>query len=252
MTVHPSAAYLYLGHSEFYVSEKRARVVLEEESDEMVDRYVGSTLIDSVDALNQTFATARGRLWLVVDVDRLFNRYSPLFTQQIFAQMEMVNNSGGVPVFLSRPYPRPLAAQPPARLSANFGNLMELGGYSVDFAAIAPDGTLQLVLYWRPLVAQISKPFKVFVQIRNEQEQIIAQADHFIMQGLLTSTVLEQLVEQREWLRDSAILKMPASLPDGNYRLLVGLYDPDTLERVPLEADTSGENAAILERLTVP
>jgi hypothetical protein len=63
---------------------------------------------------------------------------------------------------------------------------------------------------------------------------------------------LAQQVERREWLRDSAALRMPATHPGGNYRLLVGLYDPDTLERVPLVADTSGENAVILERLTIP
>jgi hypothetical protein len=90
------------------------------------------------------------------------------------------------------------------------------------------------------------------VQLRDDREQIITQADHFVMEGLLTQPILTQLIEQDDWLRDSAELKMPDALPSGQYRLLVGLYDPDTFERVPLLADTSGENAAILERLSVP
>jgi hypothetical protein len=252
MTVHPSAAYLYLGRSDYYVAERRGRVLFDEDSDELVDRYVGSTLIDSVDALNKTLATAPGRLWFVVDVDRLFDSGDPLFTHQVFAQMDVLHNSGGVPVFHSHRYPRPVAAEPPVALSADFAGVMELGGYGVDFSAVAPDGTVQLALYWRPHTDQFSKPFKVFVQLRDDRDQIITQADHFPLGGLLTQSVLSRLIEQGAWLRDSVELKMPNALPSGRYRLMVGLYDPDTFERVPLAADASGENAAILERLSVP
>jgi hypothetical protein len=185
MTVHPSAAYLYLGHSDYYAAETRARVLMDDESDELVDRYVGSTLVDSVETLNAVLAeeAARGRLWFVVDRERLFRRYTPLFTQQVFAQMDIVHNQGGVPVFLSHPYPRPAPAQPPVMIEADFGGLM---------------------------------------------------------------------IEQNEWLRDSTGLVVPAGLAAGEYRLLVGLYDPDTFERVPLTADVSGENAVLLTTLRVP
>jgi hypothetical protein len=47
-------------------------------------------------------------------------------------------------------------------------------------------------------------------------------------------------------------LSLPQELPPGTYRLLVGLYDPDTLERVPIVADHSGEDAVILETVTIP
>jgi hypothetical protein len=57
---------------------------------------------------------------------------------------------------------------------------------------------------------------------------------------------------QGEWLRDTADLTVPQELPSGTYRLLVGLYDPDTFERVPLVADQSGENAVILETVSIP
>jgi hypothetical protein len=63
---------------------------------------------------------------------------------------------------------------------------------------------------------------------------------------------MAQLRAQHEWLRDSAELALPENLPSGPYRLLVGLYDPDTFERVPVIADTSGENAVLLETISVP
>ena len=251
MTVHPSASYLYLGRLDYYAAQRRARVLADEESEELVDRYVGAGVIDSVEGLNRALAQQQGRLWFVVDDDRLFKRYEPLFVQQVFAQMDVVHVTGGVPVFLSRPYPRPVPPEPPVVLSASFGNAIQLWGYSIDFSAVAPDGTVQLVLYWRPQTVQFSKPHKVFVQIRNEHDEIMTQADHFILEGMLTNAVLGQLKEQGEWLRDTADIHMPVGLPAGTYRLLVGLYDPDTFERVPVIADESGENAVILETVTI-
>jgi hypothetical protein len=251
MTVHPSAAYLYLGRSDYYATQATARVLVDEESEEVVDRYVGSELVDSVDVFNQLVAKEE-RLWFVVDTSRLFARYEPLFVQQVFAQMDMVYQAGGVLAFLSQPYPQPVPTEPSVLVNANFADLIELGGYSLDLTRVAPDRSVQLGLYWRPQTAQFAKVYKVFVQLRNEQEQTIAQADHYIFEGMLTGSALEQLRDQQEWLRDTADLTFPQGLPSGSYRLLVGLYDPDTFERVPVVADQSGENAVLLETVAVP
>lgn len=251
MTVHPSAAYLYLGRSDYYATQGTARVLRDEESEEVVDRYVGSTLVDSLDGLAEALSQSK-RLWFVIDTDRLITRYEPQFIQQIFAQMNVIHQAGPVLVFLSQPYPRPAPSEPAATLNANFSNLVELGGYSLNLAQIAPDRTVQLALYWRFQAAQISKPYKVFVQLRNEQGQNVAQADHFIFEGFLTGAMLEQLKDHREWLRDSADLTLPENLPPGGYRLLVGLYDPTNFERVPIINDASGENAVLLETISVP
>ena len=246
MTVHPSAAYLYLGRVDYYAAGERARVFYDEESEETVDRYVGATLIDSAEALNQVLAESAGRLWFVVDRKRLFGRYNPLFTQQVFAQMDVVHRGGGVFVFLSHRYPRPVPAQPTTEIWARFDDLVELGGYSVDWDAMTPDNSVPLVLYWRPLTADVPRPFKVFVQLRNGQDEIVAQADHYIFEGWLSVDVLRDLIGQEEWLRDGVQLTIPNPLPQGRYRLLVGLYDEVTGERVPVQADTSGENAVVL------
>jgi 4-amino-4-deoxy-L-arabinose transferase-like glycosyltransferase len=251
MTVHPSAAYLYLDRSDYYATQGTQRVLVDDESEEIVDRYVGSKLLDSVDALNEVLSED-GRLWFVVDTSRLSGRYELFFIQQVFAQMDVVYRAGGVLVFLSRPYPQPVPIEPPFIVNANFDNMIQLGGYSLDLETIAPDGTVQLGLYWRPLADQFTRVYKVFVQLRGDQDQIVAQADHFIFEGLLTGLMIDQHRDQKEWLRDTAHLNLPPALPSGTYRLLVGLYDPETLERVPIVADQSGENAVVLETVTVP
>ncbi|MEJ2556165.1 MAG: hypothetical protein P8186_08040, partial [Anaerolineae bacterium] len=151
-----------------------------------------------------------------------------------------------------RPYPQPVPAEPSTIVNANFSDLIELGGYSLDLGAIAPDGSVQLGLYWRPLTGQFTRVYKVFVQLRNEQNQTVAQADHYVFEGFLTGSIMAQLRDQNEWLRDTADLTLLQGLPPGTYRLLVGLYDPDTLERVPVVADQSGENAVILKTVSVP
>jgi hypothetical protein len=251
VTVHPSAAYLYLRRSDYYATQRTARVLLDDETEQLVDRYVGSRLVDSVDSLNRVLS-GEGRLWFVVDTSRLFSRYEPFFIQQVFAQMDVDYRAGDVLVFLSRPYPQAAPPEPDHAVNANFGNLIELRGYSLDLGSIKPDGSIQLGLYWRPQAASFPKAYKVFVQLRNEQDKIVAQADHYIYEGFITGALMKELRDQGEWLRDTADLGLPLDLPAGIYRLLVGLYDPDTFERLTVVADESGENAVLLEKVTVP
>jgi 4-amino-4-deoxy-L-arabinose transferase-like glycosyltransferase len=254
MTIHPAAAYLYVGQCDYYANQVSANVLeaTEDETLSFVDRYTGSPLIDTEEELNYVLANGGGRLWFVVDIFRLYSRFEPFFAQQVFAQMDVVYQAGEVLVFLSRPYPQPVPAEPSTIVNANFSDLIELGGYSLDLGAIAPDGSVQLGLYWRPLTGQFTRVYKVFVQLRNEQNQTVAQADHYVFEGFLTGSIMAQLRDQNEWLRDTADLTLLQGLPPGTYRLLVGLYDPDTLERVPVVADQSGENAVILKTVSVP
>jgi 4-amino-4-deoxy-L-arabinose transferase-like glycosyltransferase len=255
MTIHPSAAWLYLERCDYYANQVTAAVLegaTDQDENSLLDRFTGSPLIDSVDKLNATLAQGQ-RVWFVVDQLRLFERFEPLFTQQILAQMDRVNQTGATQVFLSRAYPTPLPAEPMTRLEANFSNVIHLGGYSLDPATLTPDGVLPLGLYWRP-TGTPARQVKVFVQLRSAQGQTIAQADHFLLAGLLTLETWQALQKKGEWLRDTADLRLPLPLPAGQglYRLYVGFYDPNTLERMPVINDTSGENAAVIDLPSLP
>lgn len=249
MTEHPAAAYLYLGQNDYYANQVTAKV-LNEDTDEtsLIDRYTGSRLVDTVDDLNAVLAGGH-RIWFVVGTDHLHKYYDSLFHQQIFAQMDLVRQFGEKYVFASRPYPSPVPDQPMTGLEGNFNDFIRLEGYSLDLARVGPDGVAPLGLYWRPTGPLPAAPFKVFIQLRDRQGQTISQADHFIFEGLLQSRRWDRLREEGEWLRDTADLPVPLPLPPAGepYRIYVGLYDPETFERVPVLNDGSGENAVIID-----
>ena len=131
-----------------------------------------------------------------------------------------------------------------------------MNGYSLDQDSIGPDGSLPVTLFWKPATASlppIGVP-KVFVQLRNNKGETIAQADHFIYEGLLTLEVWGELYNAGEWLRDTADLQLPLPLAadDAPYSIYVGLYNPATFERIPVYNDTSGENAVVLNLPALP
>ena len=248
MTEHPSAAYVYLEQNDYYANQVTAKV-LDDDGEEnlLIDRYTASPLIDTVDKFNAVMDSAEP-LWFVVGTAHLNKYYDPLFHPQIFARMDLVRRFGETYVFRSQPYSRPIPAEPDSKLDGTFGDFIRLEGYSLDTDAILPDETTLLGLYWRPIGKLPPKPFKVFVQLRNGQGQTIAQADHFIFEETLTVKRWEKVWQENEWLRDPTYLRLPNPLPaaEGPYRIFIGLYDPDSFERVPLLNDASGEHAVVI------
>lgn len=248
MTEHPAAAYLYLDQNDYYANQVTAKVLPDEENENApIDRYTGSLLIDTPDALNALLSTGNP-LWFVVGTAHLNKYYDPLFHAQIFAQMELVRRFGETYIFKSRPYAMPVPAGPTTPLNGNFGDFIRLEGYCLNPQALLPNGTTLLGLYWRPAGDLPPTPKKVFVQLRNGQNTTISQADHFIFQGMLTPRRWKKLQQENSWAIDSAYLPldMPRPASEGPYRIFIGLYDPDTFERVPLLNDASGENAVII------
>jgi hypothetical protein len=133
-------------------------------------------------------------------------------------------------------------AQPLQPLHLNFAGQVELVG--ADWRPGERHGYLSL--YWKTL-RPFNQNYKIFVQLRNEQGQTVASADHEAYNGLIPM----QLWRVDTIFKDTNRLDWPAELGPGPYTFYVGLYDPATLERLPIEGDTSGENAAVIPGITV-
>jgi hypothetical protein len=115
------------------------------------------------------------------------------------------------------------------RVNFGFGDPLVLLGYT-----IAEDATTVTIrMYW-----QATQPpavdYSVFVHLLDAAGQIVAQQDQQPTGGRLpTSTWPRGYV-----LADEVVMRLPAGLAPGTYRLIAGLYDPLTSVRLPAEDAT--------------
>jgi glucose/arabinose dehydrogenase len=137
----------------------------------------------------------------------------------------------------------PLADEPAVSINTDFAENIRLIGYSTNQPLARPGGVAELTLFWQG--QQIPETTNVFVQVADQENNIVAQADHalYISRDVLTV--------DGTMLRDGATLSLPPDLPAGHYQILVGLYNPESSERLALIDDQSGQNAAILAEFVV-
>ncbi len=249
MTGTPAAAALYLGRNDFYSVQKRGGYdyrLLDVEG-QTVDRWLASPAIRTAEALHDTLA--RHNVWLVLERWGLQREYYDLpFQQQLLAQTDPrpEAEAQGIFVLRSKTTPRPLAPDPAQPVEATFGDVVQLTGYTVEPDRPAPGQPLRLTLYWQA-VAPMDHTYTVFVHLRQPAGGNVAQADHRPLGDLYPTT----LWPVGETIRESSDLFLPPDLPPGRYELWVGLYLLETGARLPVQNDTSGENAVRLGLIEV-
>ncbi len=131
----------------------------------------------------------------------------------------------------SRQFELPAINQP---LEVTWGQepVLKLLGYDLPTTTLAPSDVLPLTLYWQA-EAELDINYTVFVQLLNSEQQVVAQVDAQPQNGAAPTTT---------WLPgeiviDAYQLNLPADLPDGEYRLIAGLYDAISGARLPLTND---------------
>lgn len=247
LTGTPAAAAFYLGRNDFYSVQRRGgydyRILTV--NGQAVDRWLASPAIRTEEALHQTLSNRR--VWLVLERWGLQREYyDPPFQQQLLAQTDYITGSQGIFVLRSKPNPRPLKPDPAYPREAIFGDRVRLLGYTVEPDAPAAGQTLRLTLYWQA-VSPMARDYTVFVHLRQPGGGNVAQADHQPLAAVYPTS----LWPVGETIREASQLALPPDLPPGAYELWVGLYLLDTGERLPVQNDTSGENAVLLGRLGI-
>jgi hypothetical protein len=104
----------------------------------------------------------------------------------------------------------------------------------------------RVFLFWKA-VSPAPYDFTQFVHIRDQAGQTVAQADFQPLKGEYPT----RYWRPGEVVVDVVDIPIPAGIAAGEYRVLAGLYRWDTLERLPVTGDTTGENAVELERVQV-
>ncbi len=247
MTMNPPPAWLYLRQNDYYLVQSSPKLLLRPDG-EAGDRYTGAKWISEVEDFNQVIAQP-ARVWLVTQEFWLFNSYEPYLQQQILQWMDKKWGEGGVWALVSRPGMWELAPEMATPVNGQFEGGVTLVGFTAEPPALTPGGVMRLTLFWRGEKMPYHR--KIFVQLRNANNQTIAQADHFIYDDKVPSSRWHSLFKNGQAVRDGVSLALPPDLPPGSYRILVGFYNPDTFERIGVINDQSGEAAVILKDFIV-
>lgn len=252
LTMNTSAAALLLGRVDYFAAQVDAEQFLlapsphGEHTGPSVDRWVGAPWLGTAADFNAVLNKHR-RSWFLVDNIRLPVYYRGDWLSMLKTQMEQVWSVDDALVFLTRPDRRPLPTLPGVAVNALLGESIRLSGYDDSGEAVLrPGDTYRLTLFWSAS-APPSTNYTVFVHLRDAGGTTAAQQDAQPLGGDYPTS---------QWRPDEMVIDphpivLPPDLPPGRYQVWVGMYHLDTLERLVVTNDTSGENAIRLASVTV-
>ncbi len=133
-----------------------------------------------------------------------------------------------------------MEAQHPVPLPARFAETAELLGYDLLAEQLAPGQEVRLVLYWR-VYGPVYEPLSSFAHLLDPQGNVVGQYDGLDIPtwswepGVVVAQVYGFPISQ--------------DAQPGVHRLEVGLYDPQTMERVGVVGE---DDVPLGERLLLP
>lgn len=118
-------------------------------------------------------------------------------------------------------------------VSQALGDVGILVGYTPEAATISRDAPFPVMLVWQAGDRPSDTSYMVFVQLLNTDGQLIAQSDSIPVQGQRPTTGWRA----GEYILDRHELRFNDRAAPGEARLIVGMYDALTGERVPVDTD---------------
>ena len=110
----------------------------------------------------------------------------------------------------------------------NLGALASLAGYTLADETPVTTAPLEVTLVWQAAANDVQRSYTVFVHLLNEQGQIIAQSDSVPARGARPTGGWRA----GEYILDRHVLQFNALALPGPARLIVGMYDARSGERV--------------------
>jgi len=125
-----------------------------------------------------------------------------------------------------------LADKPPAdRTDFVLGQAIRLAGYDMLVDDLRPGGELALSLYWESL-RPVDADYTVFTQLLGPDGQLHGQFDRQPLHGHWPTSRWQP----GQSFVDKFVIPVDETAPPGEYTLLVGLYDLNTGQRLPVTA----------------
>lgn len=118
-------------------------------------------------------------------------------------------------------------ARPQHRVDQPFGEPVSLTLLGYDMTPCQPPCDLDLRLYWQS-EAPVPLDYTTFVHLRNEAGETVAQRDQPPLAGAYPTS----LWDAGDIIADEIQLPLPADLPPGRYRVVVGMYDFQSQQRL--------------------
>ena len=133
-------------------------------------------------------------------------------------------------------------AKPKTPVAYQFGEppLIDLIGFDTNLTSQA----LELTLYWQSR-ATTSIDYTVFIHIRDQAGEIVAQLDQLPVAGRYPT----MFWQPEEIIPDTKVIPVPDTLPPADYTISIGLYDRTTNERLLI--DNSPDNSLSLDIITL-
>ena len=123
----------------------------------------------------------------------------------------------------------------PNSLFVNFDEQIALVGFEFDRRSMQPGETLTLTLWWEALAAP-PVDYKVFTHLVLPPEATWAQMDSDPQRGAAKTSTWQP----GQQIEDTYELTLPANAPAGVYFVEIGLYDPDTNDRLTVNFSDKG------------
>jgi hypothetical protein len=101
------------------------------------------------------------------------------------------------------------------------------------------DSNLRLVLYWQADTVQ-EVDYTVFVHVVNASGEIVAQKDNMPRDDLSPTTQWEP----GELIVDLRVVPIPLDMRAGEYQVMVGMYNWQTGQRIPVHTPSGQEIAS--------
>jgi 4-amino-4-deoxy-L-arabinose transferase-like glycosyltransferase len=253
LTMNTCGAAILLGHADYFAAQENAGQFLLNQlpqggnTPQPIDRWLGAPWLGTATDFNRVL-DEHPRAWFVVDTVRLPVYYRGDWLAVLKTQMKLAWSEDDALVYRTRSDRNPLSMAPGVQVNARLGEVIRLVGYDdrATQSQLAPGGVYALTLFWST-AAPLAKDYTVFVHLRDATGATVAQQDAQPLGGDYPTS---------RWRVDEIVIDphpitLPRNLPPGEYQVWVGMYRLDTMERLPVAGDESGENAIRLGSVVI-